>query len=585
MNSKMTAILIKINKLINAEDFEQAFKQTHALLKMAASDKSFPARESALLHNLAGECMLNQSDIDKAEKYFLKALSLMDSDTVLSQSLEKGNYLTNLASSKHTVGNAKEGDTLYHECAKIQRSLLTPDAPQIAALLFSYGDEAAHDEFVTDLPGTMVNRAIELAEFIYKPGYPACIALEGLATQYQRANRPRELKLVLLHLAEQYSLLFGKFNKSYGDVCFRLAPCFEDDPNAARACYAAVLDIQTRLCTRDPEMGIACLDNLAALDERDGDLKQAETSLSELLHFLYELTPNSPRIPDVLSRLALNHQFEGDFTKALSEQERAVAITAKDEDSSSMLSFRIFRLGTIFHSQGCELNNIKVFRKAASTYEQAIRMIEQHSGRRAGFLAEVLERLAKVKTCLHESATAIQLYKRALSIRRSSQGSDHPAVADTLNDLALVYLNQGNAKLACQEFRLALTIVESEYGLDDLQAAMVMRNYAIALAGAGRSEEGIKMSERALKIEESASDSASFDLVATIQNLAGLQALANKTELANQNYDRAIRLAEEHFEPTSTLRIMITKERDDLNAGRFKKPLETFWRQEAQSIR
>jgi tetratricopeptide (TPR) repeat protein len=585
MNSKMSAKLIKISKLMSAEDFKQAFTHTHALLKMAASDKFFPARENALLHNLAGECLLNQSDIDKAEKYFLKALSLMDNDPVLSQLLEKGNYLANLASSKHTVGNAKAGDSLYHECAKIQRSLLKPDSPQIAALLLSYGDEAAHDEFVTDLPGTMVNRAIELAEFLYQPGYPACIALEGLATQYQMANRPCELKLVLLHLVEQYSQLFGKLNHLYGDICFRLAPCLEDDPNAARACYNAVLAIQTRLCVADPEVGIACLDNLAALDERAGDLKQAETSLTELLDFLYELTPNSPRIPDILGRLALNHQFEGDFTKALSEQERAIVLTAKDEASSNTLSFRVFRLGTILHSQGCELNNIKIFRKAASTYERAIRMIEKHSGRRAGFLTEVLERLAKVQACLHESTKAISLYKRALSIRRSSQGSDHPEVADNLNDLALVYLNQGNTKKACHEFRLALTIVETAYGPDDSKAAMLLRNYAIALAGAGRPGEGIKMAERALKIEESTSNSAPFDLVATIHNLAGLQALANKIELAKKTYDRAIRLAEEHFEPTSTLRIMITKERDALNTGRFNKPLESFWRQEAQSIR
>jgi len=175
MNKEMTGIWNKMSKLMDAEKYDEAYRLASRLVKMSHGDDAVPPRDKAMIQNYAGLCLLYQSDLDKADKHFKQALAIVDGDKVLSQSLDKGIYLLNLARSRHSAGAAAEGDSLYRQAARIHSALMEPAAPEITTLLASCGAEAAHDENIQNLVETMAMRAIDLTEYIW-------VGVHGFAT-------------------------------------------------------------------------------------------------------------------------------------------------------------------------------------------------------------------------------------------------------------------------------------------------------------------------------------------------------------------------------------------------------------------
>ena len=581
MNKEMTGIWSKMSKLMDAEKYDEAYRLASRLVKLSHGNDTVPPREKAIIQNRAGLCLLSQSDLDKADKHFKQALAIVDADKELSQSLDKGIFLLNLACSRHSAGAAAEGDSLYRQSARIHSALLEPAAPEITGLLVSCGDEAAHDESIKNYVETMAMRAIDLAEFMYGTGYPGCIALQKLADRYQAADRVVELKMILLNLAEKYGRIFGCNSQVYGDICSRLARLFPDDAEMAKGCHNIVLTIQERLLEPDFVQLHSSLDDLAALHEKAGETKDAEALLADLLVRLERHVPESSALPDVLSRLATIHANQGDFKRAEAEQEKAVTISPSTEKTPGNLAIRVFQLGVIQGLEGTEKDDLRGLKKAASTYERALTMAERHFGRTHLNVAVVLENLAGIRTHLKSPAKAITLYRRALSIKRKRLGARDSGVADTLNDLALVYLGQKDYLLACKELRHALSILEAVSGKGSAKRATVMNNLAVALTGAGKKMEGLEMAGRELCMREDLDGADSASLITSLQNLAGLKALSGDSVEAKKVFDRAIHLAEIHYEPDSEFMKRLKDEQTALAAGKFRKPLSAFWVQES----
>lgn len=581
MNKEMTGIWNRMSKLMDAEKYDEAFRLASRLVKMSHGDAAVPARDKAMIQNYAGLCLLYQSDHDKADKHFRQALAIVDGDEMLSQSLDKGIYLLNLARSRHSAGAAAEGDSLYRQAARIHSALMEPAAPEITNLLASCGAEAAHDEKIQNLVETMAMRAIGLAEYMYGIGYPGCLALQKLADRYQAADRVVELKMILLNLAEKYGRIFGCNSQVYGDICSRLARLFPDDAEMAKGCHNIVLAIQERLLSPDFVQLHSSLDDLAALHEKAGEIKEAEALLADLLVRLERHVPESSALPDVLSRLATIHANQGDFKRALAEQEKAVALSPSTEKTPGNLAIRTFQLGVIQGLEGTEKDDIRSLKKAASTYERALTMAERHFGRTHLNVSVVLESLAGIKTHLKSPSDAITFYRRALSIKRKRLGASAPGVAETLNDLALVYLGQKDYLLASKELRHALSILEAVSGKGGAKRATVMNNLAVALTGAGKQAEGLELAGSELCMREDLNGSDSASLITSLQNLAGLKALSGDSVEAKKVFDRAIHLAEIYYEPDSDFLKRLKEEQTALAAGNFQKPLSAFWVQES----
>ena len=416
---------------------------------------------------------------------------------------------------------------------------------------------------------------------MYGTGYPACMALEKLADRYLSQGRIDEMMSVLVTLADKYFMLFGLYNQVYGDNAIRLTRFLQDRPESTKLYPEVALTIQRRLLSPVLDKLLFSLDHLAALHEKAGETEDAELVLMELLAELEQNVPESNKLPDVLSRLAIIHADNGDFKRAVAEQKRAVDISPRTEKEPKLLTERFYQLGLILDYEGRNTNNTKAFCMAVTPYERALKMAERYFGRTDVFVAQILERLAQIRMNLKSPSIAISLYMRALSIRRKRQGSHDPVVADTLNDLALVRMGQGNYPLACKELRHALSILETVFGTKHINLVTVMNNLALALTGAGRPDKGLAMAEQVLRIREDAEGADTLALITALQNLAGLRALLGRAKEAKQDCDRAVHLAEIHYKQDSVLMKRLKQDQSDLVAGCFKKPLSAFWTQES----
>jgi len=279
---------------------------------------------------------------------------------------------------------------------------------------------------------------------------------------------------------------------------------------------------------------------------------------------------------DVLDHLGMNHLEKDEYSQAISCLEAATSDPVSEQSDPENRVLHIFHLGCAYMEHG-KYQNSASFKKALRTYQSALALGEKTFGCRDIRIADILDSLANVNTCLKEDTEAVSLYKRSLAIRMAKADTQDPSVVDTMNNLAQVYFTLEQYPKSKEIFCQALSILEKTHKKGRVDLPSVMNNLALTLTGIGDKEEGLHVLERAVQIEANVNGAFSQTIIPFLQNLGGLWVLSGNNAKAEQIFSRAIRIAElQPKQDKAELKMLIQKLKS-IKSGRFAKRLSEFW--------
>ena len=141
-----------------------------------------------------------------------------------------------------------------------------------------------------------------------------------------------------------------------------------------------------------------------------------------------------------------------------------------------------------------------------------------------------------------ETATAEDLYDRALELRREVFGEDHPLVADVHVNLGAAAIATGDLDAASESFRHAAEIIERSLGPEHGELRAPITNLGIVEYYRGEDKRAREYFERALAITERAEGKDSPALLPVLTNLGATCGRRLDYDDALAHYERALRI-------------------------------------------
>ena len=192
-----------------------------------------------------------------------------------------------------------------------------------------------------------------------------------------------------------------------------------------------------------------------------------------------------------------NLEDKPDSTKANPEDIAKQIAELEAQDVESPL------LASLYMDLGAAYETEVHYSKAASAYEQAVRLREKQLGPDHIDTATSLNDLAGLYKFTGRYSDAELLYKRSLKIYERQLGSKHTFIAIGLNNLAAIYSSMGRYADAEPLYKLALEIQESQLAPDALSITVSLSNLAQLYRATGQYADAEPLYKRALEIRES----------------------------------------------------------------------------------
>jgi tetratricopeptide (TPR) repeat protein len=137
---------------------------------------------------------------------------------------------------------------------------------------------------------------------------------------------------------------------------------------------------------------------------------------------------------------------------------------------------------------------------------------------------------------------ALELYRKALEIKKKILGEDHLDVADTYNMMAIVLRSQGKLDDAMELYGKALEIKKKTLGEDHSDAAGVYNNMANVLQLQGKLDDAMGLYGKALAIYEKTLGEDHSSVAGAYNNMAGILKRQGKLDDAMELYRKALEI-------------------------------------------
>ncbi len=203
------------------------------------------------------------------------------------------------------------------------------------------------------------------------------------------------------------------------------------------------------------------------------------------------------------------------FGEALAYADAAEAAASRMRDPALVLA-QVRSYG------GDALMNEGRLAEARTSYEEAVRLVEQAKGERFPALGEVEHGLADVCSRLGDLDAASHHAERSLAIFEETLGHAHQEVAISIEMLAIVAQKRGDLAKATQLARQAVDLEEKYAGPDHVYLASARTNLGDLLRQAGRYPEAQVELDRARQVWEATTGLTNLDAITTLQALARL---------------------------------------------------------------
>lgn len=163
----------------------------------------------------------------------------------------------------------------------------------------------------------------------------------------------------------------------------------------------------------------------------------------------YKACSNDNGLIEVLNNLAVQYKILGDYQKAISFQEEALATSQKMKDSTT--------IATSLHNLSAIFREHSDYGKALEFNEESLAIYRKIKDKRGEAMA--LNSLAGLQKIIGDTNQALVLYEKALSIRREI--NDLAGEAVLLNNIGVIYKQKMEFDLALNYFFRSMEISES----------------------------------------------------------------------------------------------------------------------------
>jgi tetratricopeptide (TPR) repeat protein len=235
----------------------------------------------------------------------------------------------------------------------------------------------------------------------------------------------------------------------------------------------------------------ASLNNLAGTLQTDGKVAEARRLLTEVISLDSQIKGEDEIVTHALNNLALLHEAEGEYPKAIALLKRALDRSPSPSSSKA---------GTL-HNLGAAYMDMGQYKKAREILEASLQMHTQVGAVRE--TPPTLAFLGALAFRANDERQALILLERALTLRREIHGSVHPLVALSIHDLGEIYRMTNRLEESASMFDESLRLLEESAGTDHAYAAPVLYHYGELRQMQGRHEEALDLYQRTIRIMES----------------------------------------------------------------------------------
>ncbi|HLL22130.1 MAG TPA: tetratricopeptide repeat protein, partial [Kofleriaceae bacterium] len=193
------------------------------------------------------------------------------------------------------------------------------------------------------------------------------------------------------------------------------------------------------------------------------------------------------------------------------------------------------------------------YEESVTTFERALRITEQASGKHSSAVARILTGLANVLQDLERYDEALLHHERALAIWSAMHGPDHADVIVAQANIANVYQNKGDHVGAVARYEAVRDGFSRSLGADNVMVASALLNLGNSLSALGRYDEAITNLERAIQIQVKALGPAHTDIALSLMGLGKVYYRSDRYPQSIANYRKAIEIYEANGQGESVL--------------------------------
>ena len=255
------------------------------------------------------------------------------------------------------------------------------------------------------------------------------------------------------------------------------------------------------------------------------------------------LGPDHPETIQSVLQLALACRGNGDYGRALTLAQRAVAAREKGGATTRDTMAALVALADIYRARG-------EYNAGIAPAQRALDLGEKNLSREPAATAAALHCLAELYRSRGEYAQALPLAQRALHLRDSAAEPDDLATAESLNDLGVLYFEMHDDTEAESLYRRALSLRERRLATDHPLTAESVNNLAALYWRQNNFEEALALFERAAQSKEKVLGPDHPDTGVAFNNLAEVYRSMGDFGKALPLAQRAAAIAEKALGPT-----------------------------------
>lgn len=253
---------------------------------------------------------------------------------------------------------------------------------------------------------------------------------------------------------------------------------------------------------------------------KQGRYPEGEQLLSNALKMAKTANPNAPRLPGMMSNLALAYSDQGKLDQAEDLFKQAIVLFEKQHDKTGVRAKVEDNLGQLYLRQDKLEQAGKHLITARELFKQAGVLSSPPA-------AMNLDNLSRYYKAIGKLPEAVSMCQEALSLMQKEMGSNNPDVIVALLNLADIKSAQKNYSESDKLYRQAAVVIERTYAPDQPEA---LRSAAQMLTKANRPSEASHLLSLAEDIEKGVVPEAKSHTQAVKEPIAPVQDIKSETD-------------------------------------------------------
>lgn len=328
----------------------------------------------------------------------------------------------NLAITLADLGKFAEAEALYSSSIETQRRVFGPNHPEVLLTLGNLGNLYLEQERMAEAEKTLSALITLLADKL-GPGHPQTLLQQNnLAVCYSEQKKYDEaLEVRKRTLASQRRVLGDEHPHTLLSMCNLASIHLETGRlDEAESLYRETVSLKRKTLGSEHPETLITLENLGNVKFRQGEIAEAETLTTEALEARKRsLGPGHHMVARTTLNLAFVIEAKGDRKRAMELFEESAALYRASLGDTHPDT------GEVVKDLADRIMANKDYTKAIQLYEEATKIYERAQSDRSDDQAYCLHQMAVCESYRGEAARAIELLRRAVSIRLKQDPTEY----------------------------------------------------------------------------------------------------------------------------------------------------------------